>query len=351
MASIFRKRGSYQIAYFVNGKRKYLNTKLKDTKENRSKANKIKADIEREVESVAKSSEMNFVNLVSADRNITLEEAVALCITERVSGKSKNHLRNFRLAIMHLYVVTGKQTMLSDISSADIAGFINYLKEKKLANATVHSYIRYVKILFNFLVEEDYIFKSPFRKKLMPKVIHHAVIIFEDNDLIEILDEAKKRDNHYYNCLVLLLMTGLRPVDLLRLKIQDFDFKRMKINVSVSKTGKAFSFPIYEKLHNFLVQEMADELNKAGCAQLFPTFTVEVLGKRFRRIINYLGIGKSQKYNLKTFRKTFATRMAESGMGLLDVKNLLAHDTSKTTEKFYADVSTENLRKRINDLS
>jgi site-specific recombinase XerD len=83
------------------------------------------------------------------------------------------------------------------------------LKEKNLANATVYSYIRYVKILFNFLVEEDYIFKSPFRKKLMPKVIHHPVIIFEDNDLIEILDEAKKRDNHYYNCLVLLLMECL----------------------------------------------------------------------------------------------------------------------------------------------
>ncbi len=351
MASVFKKRGSYQIAFFVNGKRKYLNTKLKDTKENRSKANKIKGDIEREIESIGRSSEKNFVNLISADRNITLGEAVEFCVKERISGKSKNHLRNFGFAMIHLYAVTDRHTMLSDISSADIAGFINYLKEKKLANATVHSYIRYAKILFNYLVEEDYIFKSPFRKKLIPKVIHHAVIIFEEDDLNEILAEAKKRDNHYYNCLVLLLMTGLRPVDLLNLKIQDFDFKRMKINVSVSKTGKAFSFPIYENLHNFLVEEMADEFDSAGDAHLFPTFTVEVLGKRFRRILRYLGLGKSQKYNLKTFRKTFATRMAESGMALLDVKNLLAHDTSKTTEKFYADVSTENLRKRINGLS
>ena len=351
MASIFKKRGSYHVAYFVHGKRKYLNTKLKDTKENRSKANKIKADIEREIESIAKSSDMNFVNLVSADRNITLEEAVELCIKERISGKSKNHLRNFGFAVIHLYTVTDRHTMLSDISSADIASFINYLKDRNLANATVHSYIRYAKILFNYLVEEDYIFKSPFRKKLIPKVTHHAVTIFEDDDLIEILAEAKKRDNHYYNCLVLLLMTGLRPVDLLNLKIQDFDFKRMKINVSVSKTGKAFSFPVYEKLHKFLVEEMADEFNKEGDAHLFPTFTVEVLGKRFRRIIKYLSLGKIRKYNLKTFRKTFATRMAESGMALLDVKNLLAHDTSKTTEKFYADVSTENLRKRINGLS
>jgi len=351
MASLYKKRGFYYIAYFINGKRKHLNTKLKDSKLNRSKANKIKADIEREIESVGKSTETGFVNIVSADRDISLEQAADLCVKERISGKSKNHLRNFGFAMAHLYAVTGRTTLLSDFTSADIAGFINYLKEKKLANATVHSYIRYAKILFNYLVEEDYIFKSPFRKKLMPKVIHHAVIIFEENDLIEILAEAKKRDIHYYKCLVMLLMTGLRPVDLLRLRIRDFDFKRMKINVSVSKTGKAFSFPIYEKLYKFLTEEMGDEFRKDKDTLLFPAFTVENLGKRFRRILKHLGLDRSNKYNLKTFRKTFATRMAESGMALLDVKNLLAHDTSKTTEKFYTDVSTENLRKRINNIS
>ncbi|MBK9227124.1 MAG: DUF3596 domain-containing protein [Ignavibacteria bacterium] len=91
MASVYKKRGSYHIAYFVHGKRKHLNTKLKDTKENRSKANKIKADIEREIESIAKSTEINFVNLVSADRNIALKEAEEICLKERFLGKSKSH--------------------------------------------------------------------------------------------------------------------------------------------------------------------------------------------------------------------------------------------------------------------
>ncbi|MBK6876032.1 MAG: DUF3596 domain-containing protein [Ignavibacteria bacterium] len=225
MASVYKKRSTYHIAFFVHGKRKYLNTKLKATKENRSKANKMKADIEREIESIGKSSEMNFVNLVSADRNITLKEAEEICLKERFLGKSQSHQDTFKNAMHHLYVAVPQDTPIAEVGTSRIADFIHRLSGK-VANASVHTNIRYVKILFNFLVEEDYLFKSPFKRKLIPKTVRKSIKIFQDEDLEEILAEAKKRDLSYYNCLMLLLLTGLRPVDLLALKIRDFDIEK-----------------------------------------------------------------------------------------------------------------------------
>lgn len=349
MASVFKKRGSYHIAFFVHGKRKYLNTKLKATKENRSKANKMKADIEREIESIGKSSEMNFVNLVSADRNITLKEAEEICLKERFLGKSQSHQDTFINAMHHLYIAVPQETPIAEVGTSRIADFIHQLSEK-VANASVHTNIRYVKILFNFLVEEDYLFKSPFKRKLIPKTVRKSIKIFQDEDLEEILAEAKKRDLRYYNCLMLLLLTGLRPVDLLALKIRDFDIEKKRILVSISKTSKDFSFPIFDELHRFLTENMAEEFKRNKDELLFTEFNVEILGKRFRRILKHLEVSKDLGYNLKTFRKTFATRMAAKGMALLEIKELLAHDSTRTTEKFYADVITDNLRKKINNL-
>lgn len=349
MASIFKRRGTYHVAFMVNGKRKYLNTKLKDTKENRSKVNRMKADIEREIEDLAKSPGTSYLNLVSPDKNVSLEEAAAICTKERIKGKSRSHFRNFGFAMQHLYKVAGKELLISEITPSTIADYVNHLKPN-VSNATLHSYIRYTKILFNFLVEEDYLFKSPFRRKLIPKATHKSVVVFDEEDLNEILGEAKKRDANYYNCLRMLLMTGIRPTDLLSLSVKDLDFSSIKINVRISKTSKEFRFPIYNELFNFLTENMAEELRRNGNEPLFPQFNVEILGRRFRRILKHLEVSKELGYNLKTFRKTFATRMAARGLTLLEIKALLGHDSTKTTEKYYAVVNTDDLRNRINNL-
>ena len=42
--------------------------------------------------------------------------------------------------------------------------------------------------------------------------------------------------------------------------------------------------------------------------------------------------------------------MAASGLSIQEVANLLGHDSTTTTERYYADVITEGLRKKINSI-
>ena len=350
MASIVKYRNKYHISYKVNGKRTLVNTKLDVTKNNLSKARNIRKDIEEKIESIFKDPALKINNLISHDKNITISDAAHLCREERIKGKSPSHLKNFNISVNYLHKAIPPETFIGEINSGHISKFINMIKPK-VADATMHNYIRYVKILFDYLVEEDYLFKSPVKKKLIPKVKRNNIVIFDRSDLEDILNIAKERDPIYYNCLMMLLLTGLRPIDLLKLKISDFDFDRRQINVKISKTSKEIKFPIFDELEIFIKNNMEIEFSNDKDENVFKGYNVEIVSKRFRRIKKVLSINERFVITLKTFRKTFATGMAEKGLSIQEVANLLGHDSTTTTERYYADVMTESLRKKINNLN
>lgn len=349
MASIVKYRNKYHVSYKVNGKRTLINTKLVISKNNLSKARKISKDIEERIENIFKDPGLKINNLISPDKNISIFEAAHICREERINGKSPSHLRNFNISVNYLYKIIPKDTFIGEINSGHISKFINLIKPQ-VADATMHNYIRYIKILFNYLVEEDYLFKSPVKKKLIPKVKRNNIVIFNKSDLEDILKIANERDSLYFNCLMMLLLTGQRPVDLLKLKISDFDFDRKQINVKISKTGKEIKFPIFDELNIFIEKNMETEFGRDKEENIFKDFSVEIVGRRFRRIKKILSLNEPYVLTLKTFRKTFATNMAEKGLYIQEVSNLLGHDSTTTTERYYADVITESLRKKINSM-
>jgi integrase len=95
---------------------------------------------------------------------------------------------------------------------------------------------------------------------------------------------------------------------------------------------------------------MQVEFERDRTDYVFKGFSVEVISRRFRRIKKVLLINGKYVVTLKTFRKTFATVMAASGLSIQEVANLLGHDSTTTTERYYADVITEGLRKKINSI-
>ncbi len=351
MATIYKYRNKYYIAYYLGGKRKAVNTKLSYIKENYRKAEKMKEAIEVNIEGKGQDSSQNrFVNgITNSNEATSLINLVAKCYKERIEMKSAAHQKNYRIAISHLYNVVSPSTDVKKITSGDISKVIaTFMKE--MSNATMFTYIQYLKIFFNFLVEEDYLSKSPIKKKLIPKRGRNSIVVFDDIVLKQILNETLKRDKNLYNCYMLLLLTGIRPIDLINLKVGNFDLEKKLINIRMSKTLKEIQFPIYDELLQYINENLKSELEKNPNKILFENFSVEILGKRFRRIKKFLNIKEQFSVTLKTFRKTFATRMAERGLYMEEVANLLGHDDIRTTSKYYAKIVTEKLRNRIDNM-
>lgn len=338
MASLYKRRNKWHISYYHNGKRYQVNTTLNANKTNKIKALKIKKEIEEYI-----------IQTPVYSHSSSLREMIAKFKNDCLTLKSKSHNHLFNQSIRHFLKKVDEEIKIEDISQTDIANYINSLS-LKVSDETLDTYIRYLKMFFNWLVEEDYITRSPIRKKHIPKKTKKNIITFENDELFKILETAKNSDINYFKLLKLLLMTGQRPADILNLRVLNFDFENKIINISISKTGKEIKFPLYDDLLNF-IDEYFQDIHKAEKSEfIFKGLTLETAGQKFRRLKNNLKIENPKKYNLKTFRKTFATNLAKSGMEKTKIAELLGHESVKTTMKYYSDVAVESLRKDLNKL-
>lgn len=348
MATLYVKRGKFYIEYVLNGKNITKNTFLEAKRENAKKASEMKKDIEAEIRKTRQTSLKNEFRFFHREE-IKLSDSVEKYKRMHLSARSKAHQNTFVHVINQFYKFVEPNTNIWEISTEHISEFINQLGTK-IRNASIRTYVNYLKGFFNYLVEEEILEKSPIRNKIIPRPIGNNIVTFEQDMLDKILEEAKRTDTDFYHILMMLLLTGVRPCDLLKLKVGDIDVKNLLIHLNISKTRRQIEFPLYDQLLKFLVNEMLyiNKLEKDD--HLFPGFNVNMLGKKFRRLKKKLKIDDKYVYTLKTFRKTFATKLAEKGMDRADVADLLGHSIIETTRKYYVNTKAKTLRERLNKL-
>jgi integrase len=143
----------------------------------------------------------------------------------------------------------------------------------------------------------------------------------------------------------LLLYTGLRPSDIIDIKVEDIDLKNMTLNYYSSKVKVHNIIP----LHNKLKPILTERVNQIKTGNIFEYATDGEMGKAFRRYLERLKLD-NKGYGLRTFRKTFATRAFEEGMNLLSTSRLLGHRTMQTTQKYYTFVEKKKLAEELKKL-
>jgi integrase len=82
----------------------------------------------------------------------------------------------------------------------------------------------------------------------------------------------------------MLLLTGVRPNDLLNFRVEDFNFDSNVLNIRISKTNREIKFPIYDELLYFIEKNMKEEFGGDKTELIFKPFTVIAISKRFIRI-------------------------------------------------------------------
>ena len=246
----------------------------------------------------------------------------------------------------YLKQVISENKLVSEITTEDISKFIVLLRDSR-TNSTMHTYIKYAKMLFNYLQEENYIVKTPFRKRQTPRRDELEVEVFTKDDIKLILDHVYAKDKKMYVCFSLLLLIGTRPIDLINLTYGDIKLEEKKIVIKMAKTGNLIMFPIYEDLGNFLLEVYPNILNEPVDKLLFDNYTVPYIGQKFRRLLSHLKISKERGYTLKTFRKTFGTNMAALNIPPKDLMYIMGHSVLSTTMKYYVKAKSEEIEKRI----
>ena len=156
--------------------------------------------------------------------------------------------------------------------------------------------------------------------------------------------------NLKHSCIIsLLYSTGIRRNELINLKLQDIDSKRMLIKIHDAKGGKERITLLSEKMltqlrtyfKNYRPKIYLFEGQKGG----------QYTAASVLKIVNTAGrkAGIKTKVSPHIIRHSFATHLLESGTSIRFIQQLLGHNSIKTTE-IYTNVSTSYFNEIKNPL-
>ena len=137
------------------------------------------------------------------------------------------------------------------------------------------------------------------------------VVVIPEKEMILILEGLKNKNRKHYQVIFLLLATGLRIGELLNLDWKDIDLKKNLMTIKNAKDEDRIDyFPIYAELSEFLIEEFPKRVGK-----ILDYKSRDSLGF-FKRFLKNEGFNH---YSLHTLRKTFISRLVNSGFGVYDV--------------------------------
>lgn len=232
---------------------------------------------------------------------------------------------------------------LKTLDEGDIRVFLQHLIQRKLSNSYINQVINAIKFYYEVVLgmpHRFYDIERPRKEYKLPKVISKE----------EVLAIIKNTNNIKHKCVVELLYgSGLRKSELLNLKINDIDSKRMLVRVENAKGNK--------DRHTLLSKIALDDLRLYFKEYRPKVYLFEgqkggkYSGESVLRIVKMASekarIRKSVSPHI--LRHSFATHLLETGVDLRQIQVLLGHSSSKTTE-IYTHVATNTFKTIKNPL-
>lgn len=229
------------------------------------------------------------------------------------------------------------------INENDIRAYLQKLIQEGSSNSYINQAINAIKFYYEVVMEMPNRFYGMER----PRVEEKLPQVLAKEDVLAIIE---KTNNVKHRCIVSLLYSaGLRRGEVLNLKPDDIDSKRMVIRVCSGKGNKDRYTILSEKL---LIDLRKYFLEWRPKTHLFEgpkgnQYSAESVVKIVKEAARKAGIRKRVTPHI--LRHSFATHLLESGTDLRYIQVLLGHKSSKTTE-IYTHVATNIFFKIKNPL-
>lgn len=246
---------------------------------------------------------------------------------------------------------------LADIAAADLAEWLNAFAESH-GRRTLQLCHVYLKASLEEAVEEDLLRKNPMRRVRLPENgtagPHRPVLTIPQLRAVRssIAKVGRKRDVVMFDVLAL---TGMRPSEMLALRWQDFDGKRLFIeNAFVGselRRTKTRGSKAWVAVPAKLAAEIAAYQKKdaASEAWMFPSDAGKPmsLDNWRKRVLKPAAEASRVAMDLRILRRTWATLAHDSGASLKSVQEQLRHSSITTTGDVYAQAISASTKRAV----
>lgn len=232
---------------------------------------------------------------------------------------------------------------LNSMDESDIRAFLQTMIHRNASNSSLNQAINAIKFYYEVVLgmpNRFYEIERPRKEFKLPKVISKE----------EVLALIKNANNIKHQCVIALLYSsGLRRSELMNLKINDIDSKRMLIRVKDAKGKKdrytLLSQTVLQDLRVYFKEWKPQKYLFEG--RKGDKYSAESVLKIVKTASEKARIG--QTVTPHVLRHSFATHLLESGVDLRQIQVLLGHGSSKTTE-IYTHVATNTFKNIKNPL-
>lgn len=245
---------------------------------------------------------------------------------------AKTYISLFEKFINRFYEIP-----VNHLNEIEIRQYLKELHDLELSNSYLNQMVNSIKFYFEIVMDMPsrmYTIERPRKETRLPKVLS----VEEIKLLIENTNNIK------HKCIVSLLYSaGLRRSELLNLKVNDIDSKRMLIFIGSAKGNKdrytLLSEVTLADLRDYFKQWRPKEYLFEGIKgnKYSPTSVANIVNKAA------LKARIRKRVTPHMLRHSFATHLLENNTDLRYIQTLLGHSSSTTTE-IYTQVATKNLQ-------
>jgi integrase len=220
------------------------------------------------------------------------------------------------------------------------------LMQYQVTGRNYNNYLIDYRSFFNSLVKAGYLGANPFHSIDKQREKQTAKRAFTDKELTAYIQYVYQYDYPFYILSGLAYYCAMRPVEIVRCRVQDISAERRQISIPAGKGNQARVTPIPDAF----LQELLTYLEgypggyfvcsaymKPGTVQRWPTRIAE----RFKRIRARLGLPADLKfYSLKD---TVADRLLAAGYSVQEVRDLFGHSSVAVTDAYIKRMGYKHL--------
>lgn len=232
-----------------------------------------------------------------------------------------------------------KRNNVADIATSDLNAFKEFLTKDNYTAKSISRKINSIKTFFKYLVSQKHITSNPAVNLSHPKYEIKAPRILSKMEYRSLRD-ACRQDARIYAIVELFLQTGVRIAELAGLQLEDV---KDSIIIRPYESRDARKIPL-NKAAKTAVENYLKTRPKSKSKYLFITKTGKpFLVRNIRSSINrYFKLAGIEEAKVNDLRHTFIAHQLKAGTPLTLVSKLTGHKRLSTTEKYLSLVKKTN---------
>jgi integrase len=258
---------------------------------------------------------------------------------EFAKANKRSWLRDEQM-LTHLYKAFGKERPLAEINPLAIEDYKTHRKTK-VSGSTVNRELALLKHMFNLAITWDlFLAVNPVRKVKFFREFNIGLRVVSPEEERKLLQHASP---FIQDLIRFALNTGVRTGELFSLHWLSVDFKKGILTVFAPKTQRTREIPLNAEARKVLDAWWLNKKNE------FIFYNPET-GKPFVDLKEGFALAcrraEISGVTWHTLRHTFASRLVNSGVDIVTVKELLGHSSISVTMR-YAHTNFESKRSAV----